>query len=656
MSPLQLIAYTEMLNDQGIKGLPTELATVINQLNSLVIITNFNNAVNSYVAQPFFTEYTLNRLLTIGANVCPALGNGIPPAYSNLTPISDPPGLSGFIEQTASNYLGVGDLGKFAQGFMAVYSWMRATNQFINSVDNAQTYLGPTFTNMNSLITNSISDINSNFAGFGVDLLQQGKLWDLNDLDSYGTPAGLLRQLSRVGQLQGGTLAVVQSALTLAGLTENDTQQLIAGQGSLTVTEFNVLQRLAYQGMLQVKGADLEQVLAILDVITPNIQTMADLLNPVKTFPNSYSTLTTPSPTGPLKIYNPGTSVPSIVGQTVSQYLPTPTGCDELAKIIPPDQAVANKAIAVSLQQGTGMPLTTLSDLAQTVQGGTTNQWNPQREYLANSLVAYGQPLPTYYRAQQDVPSNTDIVNTNYWLPTSLGGLNTLSGLPLVEDLTQPVPNSVTSYVNANVATGSGPNGTITLTDILGLAVETNSVLLTELGVASNSLNSMNNFGLLTNLNTVYLNMLTATTDAQMNSYIDDANNEIAAINSDPLGGVFILFTNGSWNRVAEYLSKERAYQIQTGVDYLAFQADENSSIMSFAQLLPSYGLDTSAGGACEFINLIADTSVLAGQAIVGTMRQGQNQARLANARLGVNIAPNSTPAVTPPPAVTPVY
>jgi len=71
---------------------------------------------------------------------------------------------------------------------------------------------------------------------------------------------------------------------------------------------------------------------------------------------------------------------------------------------------------------------------------------------------------------------------------------------------------------------------------------------------------------------------------------------------------------------------------------------------------LPAYGLDTDQCGACDFLEQVADTSVLGGQAIVGVMREGRNNARLNQAQLAQNLAPSSDPAVAPVPVVVPVY
>ena len=164
---------------------------------------------------------------------------------------------------TGNAYLGDGDVGKFCQGFMAVQGYLNTVNQFINSSVNVQTYLGPTFTSMDALGTNNISNINPNFSGFAQDLAQQGVLWNPANMSAYGTPAGLLQQLAAVGRFAGGFFGGLQSKLLDQGLTPADVKQLLRGQEQLSTTQFNKLQQLAYNAMTTVSGDALAQVMAI---------------------------------------------------------------------------------------------------------------------------------------------------------------------------------------------------------------------------------------------------------------------------------------------------------------------------------------------------------------------------------------------------------
>jgi hypothetical protein len=664
LTPLQITAAAALLNNQGIKPLPAALTTALNTINATTLFSNFLIAVNTYLLQDFADVETLEQLLTIGNTNCPALGNSIPVAYANLDyPISpvdgsslSPFGFTGLIEQTGNEYLGDGNTGQFCQGFMAVQGYLGTVNQFINSAVNAQTYLGPTFTNMDALVTNNISELNPEFDKFATDLYQQGQLWNPANMEYYGTPAGLLQQISVVGKFAGAFFGGLQSALLAQGLTSRNIQQLLQGQNQLTTTEFNTLQQLAYVAMTEVTGDSLNQVLQILDCTLPNINNMADLLNPVKTFPQSYNTLNVPlGAAGWQPIYNPGNSVNLAVIPAVNAVLPTASGCDELAKVIPPDQAVANKALQVSMSQLTGLPLTTFPELAQVIRGLSNRIWNPNITYQANAVVSWGSGVPTNYQAQQDVPQGIDITNPSYWLPTDLGGLNTMAGLPLIQAQTTPIATSVSSYFSTSQATGSGTNGTITTYDVIGLAVDSDN-FAGQLATATTNIDTLQTAGALATLNTALTDIASAATNPQVITYIDNANAAIASIVANPTYATEVAALNTVWDYMASILSQELTYQTNGGIDYFSLQANEQTSIMAFVQQLPQYGLDRIAGGACEFLEQVADTSILGGQAIVGSMREGQNNQRLVGAQLSQDTQPSTQPAITPIPVITPVY
>lgn len=651
LTPLQLQAGASLLNNQGIDGLPSTLTTAITNYNSTTVISNFLNAVGFYNTQSYATASTLESLLSIGNTTCAALGDSIPTGYSNLSVVTTSPwGFSGLITQTGNAYLGDGDIGKFAQGFGAVQGYINTTNQFINSAVNAQTYLGPTFTTMDALTTNQISDVNTNLVGFGADLASQGQLTDLSNLDQYGTPGALLKQIANVAGLQGGTLNSIETALLGAGLTTKDIQTLLYGENSVTPNQYNLLQRLAYQGMEKVTGTDLEQILSILDVTTPNINTMADLLDQSKIFPNSYTTLQTPSPDGPIPIYGEDNSVNMEVADTVENYVPSDTGCYELAKVIPPSLAVSNKAVQSSLQQVSGIASTTLPELANIIVGTTPDVWNPNTTYLANDVVQDGSPIPTIYRAQQDVPVATDITDTAYWAPTSLGGLNTMNGLPLIQNQTTALPTATANFYSTSIATGTGENGTITTCDVLGTAIDHNN-FAAQLTTATTAIDALQTAGSLNTLNAAYIAILSAANDAAVITQIANANAAISALSADPN----YTTLNTAWAYIANYLNKEKGYQTKAGIDYFNLQANEQSSVMGFTQQLSQYGLQTGPCDAAYFINQIADTSILGGQAIVGVMRDAQNNQRLADAGLAQTPKPSSSLPVVPVPAVTPV-
>jgi hypothetical protein len=673
LTPLQLTAASALLDNTGIKPLPPALTTAIASFNAGSPIPNFLTAVANYTAASFANATTLTSLMTIGNTTIPALGDSIPAVATNLTAVTTTPaGFAGLIQQTGNNYLGNGDVGRFAQGFMAVQGYINATNQFINSAVNAQTYLGPTFTNMDALTTNSISEVNPDFGNFATDLANQGNLTNLNDIKLYGTPAGLLRQLAAEGNMVGGVFAPVQTPLLAAGLSIKEIQTLLAGPTTVSDNEYLRLQQLAYQGMTNVKGTDLQQVLNILEVTTPNINSMADLLDQTKIFPNSYTTLQTPTPVGPVPVYGTDGSVNMNLADNVSAYLASPNGCEDLGKVIPPAQAVANKAVQVAFEQITNIANTTMPALADTIDTVTRNPWNIDTSYLANAVVADAPAVPTvgnlaqlspdtvFYRAQQDVPAGVDINNDDYWLPTTLGcGLSTMADLPLIQAQTTAIDPSVAAYFSSNIATGSGPDGTITTCDVIGTAIDHGNIAA-QLTIATSAMANIVTLdaGNIANINSAYLAIAGAANATVVVANITRANGNITNIynnaNTQVVANVTAL--NTAWSAIANVLSTEKTYQTDAGIDYTNLQAGEMVSTMGLVQQLPVYGTQTSSCGPAYFLGQVANTSIIGGQGIVGAMREGKNNQCLGEARLNVNTTPSAALAVTPVPAVIPVY
>jgi len=659
------------------------LQTAIATFNATTVIANFIAAVNFYKSQSFATSSTLTSLLSIGSTVCPALGNSIPASpvgtytYLNseylinyLDPVDgstiDPSGFSNLIEQTCAAYLGDGDYGRFSQGFVAVQGYIASTNQYINSAANANQFLGPTFTNMDSLTTAGISGVNSDLEKLGVDLAKQGNLVNLQKLDLYGTPAGLVQQTSRLAGVNRQAVPALQSVMNAIGLTDTDIENIVTDNrvglnrpNGLSQNEFDRIQKTAYSALSTVTGDDLAQILSILDVTTPNITNLAQLLDPVKVFPLSYPTMLTPTPTGSVPIFGAGGSVNSSITPIVNSYLPTASGCDELGKIIPPADAVANKAIEVALKQINNIGTTTLPELAETILGTVDRDWDPEQEYLANDVVKVDSDVaPTFYRAKSpgctpgnfEVPAGIDITDTNYWAETTLGGLSTMADLPLIQAQTTPVPASVAQFFATEVATGTGPCGVLTTYDVLGLALDSND-FATRLNTATTAINALQAAGSLATLNTAYTNMLVAANDAAMITLIGNANTAIAALSASP----YVTTLNTAWTYMANLMNISAKYTTQAGVDYFLLQAGDTNSTKSFVQNLPYYGQLTAEGDAAEFLENLADTATLGGQAIIGTMREGRNQERLNASGLYNNTQIPSDAVVAPIPVIAPV-
>lgn len=651
-TPLQLTALAGFLNNTGIKTLPTTLTTAITSFNATTVIANWLAAVNYYSSQSFKTESTLDKLLSIGSTVCPALGNSIPYSpvgnypylrYEYLPSLSDPStfqpyGFSNLIQDTGNAYLGrndVGlDVGRFAQGFLAMYNFVQTTNKFITSAVNADNYLGPTFTTMDSLTSADVVKVNPVFDRFGTDVSRQGKLVDTKNLDLYGTPAGLIQQISKVAKLSGA-LPSIQTALIASGLAPaeildlvNDNRVSAVKPNGLTPNQFDTLQKKAYDGLALITGENLQQLLDILEITTPNIESADQLLNPLVMFPLSYDTLLTQSPQGPIYIFSPQGSVNSSTSKIVNLYLPSASGCDELGKIIPQATAIANKALQVSLQNVPNLSNSTWPEFGKAIYAaGRDPAWDIARDYLPNEIVSNtstGTLIPQSYQSQQDVPAGTSINDTAYWQPIDRGNLLTLDDLSLVQAQTAPVDASVTAFFSNSVATGTGDYNTLTMCDVLGIAIDYDN-FAAQLNTATTAINTLQTAGSLATLNTAYVNILTAANDAAVLTYIANANAAIAALAANPQ----VTVLNTAWNYIATIMNKQAQWQSQAGVNYFVFQSGTTVSTYSLVESLPQFARDPSTCGAWDLLNQVFDTTTLTGQAGIGAIREAYNQARL---------------------------
>lgn len=277
LTPLQLIAGSSLLQNQGLIVSP-ELTASIAAYEATPLITAFNSA-----------KALDSSLVTLAANSVPAFSNSVPAAYSSLGTQ-----MTTVITAQATLDAGSGDISKFIQAFNIATGYGQLTNQFINSAVNSQTYLGDTFTSTNDSITGDITTINLATGAFGQDLENLGRLINLSRLEVLGSPLSLIQSIiATTGSLPGLSTLLLQQGVP---------QEIVLNITNPTLSVTDSIQKLMYQAMTQITGNELQQILKVLKVVTINIQTMADLLNPVKLFPVSFQSLTVTTPSGPLSL------------------------------------------------------------------------------------------------------------------------------------------------------------------------------------------------------------------------------------------------------------------------------------------------------------------------------------------------------------------
>lgn len=303
---------------------------------------------------------------------------------------------------------------------------------------------------------------------------------------------------------------------------------------------------------------------------------------------------------------------------------------NRLSQIIPPDQALANKALSVALSQITGIPNSELPTFAKTVTA-----------------------------------------------------MQTTRDLPLITALTTAVPPSVANYIVSTLGVGGGPNGQVAITDIIGLAA---GWVATDAFARTVEIFSTMN---LTTLTLIYDTMYRALdgdygdTEAgpltipsgrpcagtyngtanptpppdydptavslAMACLTGSAATEIANLQSAYPNQTAEL--NTLWNNMAAQVVLENTLQPVVNLDYDELTANDRNSIYGFVFGLPNYGLQTEQGGMAWFVENTADLATLGGQAIVAALREGANNAALGNCGITTNSSIPSDPNPPPPQA-----
>lgn len=289
LTPLQLTAGASLLQNQGIGLAPTFTIAVDAYANSNVIsplLSAVSTAPSANVS-----ANTITAMTSIGANTCPALNDSVPAAYSSLgSEMTSVITAQAVLDACGNN------VSKLCQAIAISNGYASQTNLFIESSVNGNTYLNNSFTSMNDTITGDITQVTLATGAFSKDLAALGTAIDLSNLDNLGSPASLIQQIYKA---TGTGLPLVSIALSTAGIPVDTVLNLTNPKYSVA----DSIQKLMYTAMTTITGSDLAQVLQLLGVTTTGISNLADLLNPVKIFPNSFQSFTVPTVRGTTPIY-----------------------------------------------------------------------------------------------------------------------------------------------------------------------------------------------------------------------------------------------------------------------------------------------------------------------------------------------------------------
>jgi hypothetical protein len=284
---------------------------------------------------------------------------------------------------------------------------------------------------------------------------------------------------------------------------------------------------------------------------------------------------------------------------------------DRLQNIIPADQAIGNKGFATALQQITGIMYLTLPEFAVTVIG---------------------------------------IENTE--------------DLPIIQSQTQAVPASVADYYINNYGIATNPIPTLKIVDVLGTPsgwVHTDALTdtLTQLSEMNTAYLQSIYDTMLNVVNGVYDVVVPpvppdpdpttvveippgvpgtgtyATKDDAILALITLAQAEITTLQTTYPSQTAAM--NVDFTAMANQLVLEQTQQSRANLDFTELVANDETSMFGFVFALPDYGLDVVDGGMSYYLANLADVSSQTGQAIIGCLREGRNQAELNSVGIGTN-------------------
>ena len=310
--------------------------------------------------------------------------------------------------------------------------------------------------------------------------------------------------------------------------------------------------------------------------------------------------------------------------------------------------------------------------------------------------------MTTYNRLKLIIPEDQALANKalqagleqvktifNLTLPnltSATVGLETTQGLSIIDALTEPLPANVYVYFTNTFATGSGPDGILLLTDVIGTPTGwiDNDALSNVTGIL-NTMTTEGDFNTLTNPSTGVYTIMENTIagnytievtppdpgppptpgsylttipsglpgagsytgdsiDASIQSAFDgdgistgltaaylSAVNAIVAANSAQ-----VTATTTEFNSMCEQILRENTNLAAAGIVFADLPADQQP--WSLVYNLPSDGLDTVEGGSAYVLQSLAVQSTQGGQAIIATMRQARNQQRLGNVGIDTDI------------------
>jgi len=405
-----------------------------------------------------------NNLISIGSTSIPALGNARAPTFTwdqepgsyGMGFTSAPKGWGGGQytagnEATSWGYIRMfayqaynefnynstlPNYADFLASFGSASGFIDYSNPTITSVDNSAKYMQGTYSNMNDMITGDVTGVSLATIQFGQDLINLGKALDLTYINSFGLPSNLLQTL----KTNNAITSAVSIAVLASGIDVTEFTTLLEGVQTPTATQ----ERQLYGAFSIIVANDLHNVLIPLNCNTQGLESLADLLTIKKMFPTSYQTLTVPVYNAASQVTNSKTYYPIYENGGINMRLTSPAVTSQFANTTAPfaiSNSVSSTTNVQSLQEGLGAYLFGILPTDVAIAAGAFAASMGQIKNIVNVPIEKFAQLVTNLETTKGLNINgTDI----------------------------PTNAALQAQSKAQLALGSGPQGTYTMGDFFG--------------------------------------------------------------------------------------------------------------------------------------------------------------------------------------------
>ncbi len=631
-------------NQAAFQGLaaPTALTSTISGVSGLggTMPQSFSNMASGLGDNTFsagFDVFSGDALAVMG----PAAGIG-----SVL-----PTGLADAAKAMGGSVTGTDILGnakKFGSILGSAEGFIGSANEMISAATNsASAFAGGTFPGMDGIMSGNLTGITNALPDFGADLGSLGSTINFDSIGDLGSPGQLLKNMDLAGNLgpMYDKIADIsvdpRIARSLGGDLSTITNAVNAGTSGLTLGSLGVdlnkvaeigpalpnnIQSQVFNAFDGLSTAELGDVKGILGNTQAAIAKGGDLMNPQKLFPSSFSTLTAPLRTasvGDRAIYTADGAVNDEFDDLG----------EKLSGALPDDLAVANGALSRSIGQIKGVDGTTaklLSTAATTAE--TLKDLN-----LVKNQTTYVEPaVVNFWTTQYSVQSGITLAtgpNGTFSISDVIGyaaGYN--SAAPLQQnkiEMEKLIASGAMDVFTADNGSGSASTGIYKVIDyFVAGAYDPTPPAITPFVIPAG----------------VYGAGTYATQTAAFEGIIAAAKTLMTSFyNANP--GAQIIQRN--FKRMQDQQAREKLIRTKMDLDLDVVQSQDNNAIQ-LASNLPNYALDTTAGGASELLERVMNFSSTGGQAAVGAMREARNLDKLLSANIQVDAPISTTPPANP--------